>query len=169
MRVSGYEELISRLDEFIRKFYKNQMVRGAIYCVALILGSYLLVTLLEYFGRFSIAMRTFLFYAFLLSTGFVLVRYFFIPLFKMFRLGKIISHEEAADIVGKHFGNVQDKLLNVLQLQQNKASVHSDALLNASINQRISELKPVPFTSAIDLSENKKHLKSPKCIQILTK
>jgi hypothetical protein len=74
-------------------------------------------------------------------------------------MGKIISHEEAADIVGKHFGNVQDKLLNVLQLQQNKASVHSDALLNASINQRISELKPVPFTSAIDLSENKKHLK----------
>ncbi len=159
MRVSGYEELISRLDEFIRKFYKNQMVRGVIYCVALILGSYLLVTLLEYFGRFSIAMRTFLFYAFLLSTGFVLGRYFFIPLFKMFRLGKIISHETAAEIIGKHFPDVQDKLLNTLQLKELADKDEQNSLLQAGIEQKIKSLKPVSFSSAIDINQNRRYLK----------
>lgn len=159
MRVSGYDELISRLDEFIRKYYKNQMIKGAIYCVALIIGSYLLVTLLEFAGRFSIAMRTFLFYAFVLSTAFVLVKYLFIPLFKMMRMGKTISHNQAAAIIGTHFSEVQDKLLNTLQLKEQADKDADNSLLQAGIEQRIKALKPVPFSSAIDIRENRKYLK----------
>ncbi len=151
--------ILNKLDEFIRKFYKNQLIKGLIYSFGLLLVFYLSASSIEYFGEFNTTVRTVLFYSFILFSAYVLSKIIVIPLLKLNKMGKIISHEEAADIVGKHFGNVQDKLLNVLQLQQNKASVHSDALLNASINQRISELKPVPFTSAIDLSENKKHLK----------
>lgn len=151
--------IINKLDEFIRKFYKNQLIKGLIYSFGLLLVFYLSASSIEYFGEFNTTVRTILFYSFILFSAYVLTKFIAIPLLKLNKMGKIISHEEAAEIVGKHFGNVQDKLLNVLQLQQNKASVHSDALLNASINQRISELKPVPFTSAIDLSENKKHLK----------
>ena len=114
---SAYQNLLSKLDEFIRKYYKNRMIRGAIYSVALILGTYLLVTLLEFFGRFNITMRGILFYGFLASAGFMLGRYFMIPLFKMLRFGKTISHEQAAQIIGQHFPYVQDKLLNTLQLK----------------------------------------------------
>ncbi|MFN0031322.1 MAG: DUF4175 family protein [Flavobacteriales bacterium] len=156
---SAYQSLITRLDAFIRKYYKNQMIRGAIYCVALIVGSYLLVTLLEYFGRFNIAMRTFLFWSFVITALFVLVRFFAIPLFKMMKLGKNISHEQAAQIIGKHFPNVQDKLLNTLQLKERESEHEDNSLLEASINQRIAELRPVPFSSAIDLRENRKYLK----------
>lgn len=157
--MSDQNLILHKLDEFIRKFYKNQLIKGLIYSFGLLLVFYLSASSIEYFGEFNTTVRTVLFYSFILFSGYVLSKFIVIPLLKLNKMGKIISHEEAADIVGKHFGNVQDKLLNVLQLQQNKASVHSDALLNASINQRISELKPVPFTSAIDLSENKKHLK----------
>ena len=38
--------------------------------------------------------------------------------FQYFRLGQLISHEQAANIIGSHFNNVGDKLLNILQLKQ---------------------------------------------------
>ena len=77
-------------------------------------------------------------------------------------MGEVLTNEQASEIIGKHFSNVQDKLLNVLQLQQlssiDGVSGNQD-LVYASINQKIGELKPIPFTSAIDLSQNKKYLK----------
>ena len=159
MRVNGYDELIVRLDQFTRKYYKNRMLRGAIYCVALIMGAYLLVTLLEYFGRFSIIMRTVLFYAFVLSALAIITRNIIIPLFKIFRLGKVISHNQAAAIIGTHFPQVQDKLLNTLQLKELVDKDQDNSLLYAGIEQKIKQLRPVPFSSAIDFRENKKYLK----------
>jgi len=159
MSLSGYDSLIKKLDEFIRKYYKNQMIRGAIYSVAMIVGAYLLVVLLDYFGKFNIPMRTFLFWSFIAGSGYVLVKYFAIPVAHMFRLGKIISHEQAAQIVGIHFPNVQDKLLNTLQLKEQPAGAGDGSLLEASINQKMSALRPVSFSSAIDLRENRRYLK----------
>ena len=135
------------------------MIRGAIYATALILGSYLLVALLEYFGRFNIAMRTFLFWSFIAGCGYVLVKYFVVPVAHMFRFGKIISHAQAAEIIGKHFPDVEDKLLNTLQLREQAAQQGDNSLLEAGINQKISALRPVSFSSAIDLGQNRKYLR----------
>jgi hypothetical protein len=153
-----YNQLILKLDVFIRKYYKNLMIRGALYCLAIIFFTYLVVALAEYFGRFSIAMRTFLFWSFVGGVLIVLTKFFFLPLSKLFRLGNIISHEQAAQIIGKHFPHVQDKLLNTLQLKAMSAE-GDNSLLEASIAQKISELRPVPFSSAIDFRENRKYLK----------
>ncbi|HRD37156.1 MAG TPA: DUF4175 domain-containing protein, partial [Bacteroidia bacterium] len=125
--------LIQKLDEFIRKYYKNQLIKGALYSTALLVSAYLLVVLLEYLGEFSTTVRSILFYTFLFSSVFVLVKFIFIPLSKLKRYGKIISYEEAAAIIGTHFTNVQDKLLNVLQLQSERKFSGSDELLMASI------------------------------------
>ncbi|MEY3397709.1 MAG: hypothetical protein RL220_303, partial [Bacteroidota bacterium] len=157
--VRAYETLIGKLDQFIRKYYKNQMIRGAIYSAGLIVGTYLLIALLEYVGRFNIAMRTFLFYSFIITAAYVLGRFFVLPLLRMWRLGKVLSYEQAAAIIGRHFPNVQDKLINTLQLRHVEASGATDSLMEAAINQKIAALKPVPFTSAIDLRQNRRYLK----------
>ena len=163
MTSTNYQSLIEKLDGFIRKYYKNQLLRGLIYSIGLVLLFFVSLTVLEYYAHFNITIRSILFYSFVVSSGFILVQYIAIPVSKLYKLGKIISHEEAAKIIGKHFSNVQDKLLNVLQLQQQESSTShltpQYALLEASINQKVKELKPVPFTSAIDFSENKKYLK----------
>jgi len=151
--------LINKLDEFIRKYYKNQLIKGLIYSSGILLSAFLSVVLIEYFGEFDTTLRTILFFAFLAATLTVLWIYIAVPLLKLNKIGKIISYDQAASIIGNHFSNVQDKLLNVLQLQNNKGLTGSGDLLVASINQKIDELKPVPFVSAIDLSENKKYLK----------
>ncbi len=156
---SGYEVLISKLNEFIRKYYKNQIIKGILYSVAILLAFYLLLIGLEYFGNFNSAIRTVIFWSYVLTAGFILIRYVFIPLFKLFRLGKTISHKQASTIIGNHFPTVKDKLLNTLQLKELANNDTDNSLINASINQKIDELKPVPFTSAVDFKENTKYLK----------
>ena len=76
----------------------------------------------------------------------------------MGRLGKVISHEQAADIIGRHFPEVSDRLLNILQLKRQTDGNASRELAAASINQKITQISVVPFTGAIDFSKNKKYL-----------
>jgi hypothetical protein len=151
--------LILKLDEFIRKYYKNQLVKGLLYTSGLLVAAFLFLVVTEYFAEFGITTRTILFYLFLATSGFVLFKYIAIPVLKLNKLGNVISYDEAANIVGTHFSNINDKLLNTLQLQRNSGSILSPDLLTASINQKMEELKPIPFTSAIDIGENKKYLK----------
>lgn len=157
---SHYDLLLGKLDEFIRKYYKNLLIRGLLYASGLVLTGFLVVALLEYFARFDTAVRTVLFWGFLAAAGVVLAKLVFVPLFRLNRIGKIISHEQAAAIIGTHFTNVQDKLLNVLQLHQAASAPGvSRDLIEASINQKINELRPVPFTAAIDLRQNRRYAK----------
>jgi hypothetical protein len=160
--------LIQKLDEFIRRFYKNQLIKGSIYSSGILLAAFLSVVFLEYFGEFNTAIRGVLFFGFLLATTLVLIKYIFIPLLKLNKIGKIITYDQAAAIIGNHFSNVQDKLLNVLQLQNNRALTGSNELLLAGINQKINELRPVPFTTAVDLNENKKYLRYVLPLLLLT-
>ncbi len=151
--------LILKLDEFIRKYYKNQLIRGLLYTLGLLVAAFLFLVVAEYFAEFGTTTRTVLFYLFLAVSAFVLTRYIVVPVLKLNKLGSVISYEDAANIVGKHFSNINDKLLNTLQLQSNSGSILSADLLTASINQKMDELKPIPFTSAINLNENKRYLK----------
>lgn len=156
---NNYRELLNKLDAFIRKYYTNQLIRGGIYAFALLLGFYLAVTLLESYAWFSPSVRSVLFYVYITSTAIVLWKLVLTPLFKLYKLGKTISHNEAALIIGNHFSPIKDKLLNTLQLHE-QASAESDHLdlIYASINQKSAELRPIPFTSAIDLRNNRKYL-----------
>jgi hypothetical protein len=157
---SDYELLIAKLDGFIRKYYKDRLIRGALYSVGLLVLFFLLASLGEYFGRFGTGVRTALFWALAVLAAVVLARFIVLPLVKLFRLGPVISHEEAARIVGSHFPQVKDKLLNTLQLRgQNADDPQRRALIEASIAQRSRELSPVPFTAAIDLGRNRKYLR----------
>ncbi len=160
--MDSYQLLINKLDEFIRKYYKNQVLRGLIYSLAFFLVAFLLFNTVEYYGHFSTTVRTVLFYSFILINGFIVIYWFGLPLIRLFRLGAVISHDQAAKVIGQHFPDVQDKLLNTLQLKRmadQQPSLAQQEIIQASINQRIGELKPVPFTRAIDLGENKKYLK----------
>ncbi len=150
--------LISKLDEFIRKYYKNQLIKGVLYSTAVLLSAYLTVLAFTWFGEPGSLVRGILFFGFLALALLILAKYIAIPLLKLNKIGSVISHAQAAEIIGTHFSQVQDKLLNVLQLQNNEAMAGSGDLLEAGISQKMAELKPIPFTAAIDFSENRKYL-----------
>jgi hypothetical protein len=156
----SYESLIEKLDAFIRRYYLNEMIRGGLYFIGIGISAVLIVSILEYFGRFSGTIRGVLFFSLVAIFLVLIIRNLFIPGLKLFRLGSIISHEQASSIIGKHFPEVKDKLLNTLQLHRQAGSPGVDnSLLIAGIEQKTSELKPVSFQSAINFSDNKKYLK----------
>ncbi|HUH32993.1 MAG TPA: hypothetical protein VLZ28_03515, partial [Daejeonella sp.] len=156
----SYALLIQKIDEFIRKYYLNKIIRGGIFLAASFFAAYLLVTVAEYYGNFDSTVRLALFYSFLLLNTLVFTFYIAIPLFSYFNLGKHISHEQASNIIGDHFKPVKDKLLNTLQLKKLADETPEHRLLiEASINQKISELRPLPFTKAVHLDENKRYIK----------
>ncbi|HEY0894913.1 MAG TPA: DUF4175 family protein, partial [Sphingobacteriaceae bacterium] len=156
----NYQYLLQKIDEFIRKYYLNQVVRGAIYLAASLFSAYILITVAEYYGNFDPVVRTILFYTFILLNGYIFIRLVVLPLLSYYRLGKTISHEQASLIIGQHFLPVKDKLLNTLQLKrQADANPEQRALIDASINQKILDFKPIPFTSAVKIRENKRYIK----------
>lgn len=163
-------QIIENLDRFIRKYYKNRLIKGALYAVALLMILFLAMIMLEHFGYFSTTVRTFFFWFYVAAMVAILWRYVLIPLSKMYRMGKCISYEEAARIVGNHFPDIEDKLLNLLQLQhqyngqsatQSEASPLSQGneLLQAAIEQKTRQMSPIPFVNAIDLRVNVKYVK----------
>lgn len=157
---NSYDILISKLDEFIRKFYKNRLIKGLIYTISLVAVFFIVINVLEYFGRFDMIVRMVLFFSFIAFTAVITTRFFIIPLLKLYKIGKIISYEQAASIIGTHFETVQDKLLNTLQLKNISASDNDNSeLIEASINQKIQELKPIPFVNAVDIKANRKYIK----------
>lgn len=157
--MSAFDRLIDQVDTFIRKFYKNQMIKGIFLFVGVLLVTYLTVVTLEYFGRFSSYVRAGLLFGFIGVNVYILAKYIAIPLMKLQSYGKRIDRYQASTIIGAFFPDVSDRLLNTLQLNDQMDTNSADfELLNASVQQRSSNLSMVPFATAIDLSENKRHL-----------
>ncbi|MFK7982823.1 MAG: DUF4175 domain-containing protein [Saprospiraceae bacterium] len=162
--------MISKLDQFIRKFYVNQLIRGGLYSVGLILFLFIAINTLEHFFYFDTGVRKGLFYSFVGISAAALIGWVILPLLKYFNLGQVISHEQAAEVIGDHFGDVKDKLLNVLQLKNQAAQSPNAELILASINQKTEKIKLVPFKAAIDLGKNRKYLRYalPPLLLLLT-
>ena len=155
----NYSLLIQKLDQFIRKFYINKLIRGSLYFVGFSLLLFLIFSIAEHNFYFSRSVRKGMFFSFLAASGISLFFWVLQPLTKFFKLGKTISHDQAASIIGTHFTNVQDKLINVLQLKRQADTESNTELILASVNQKSEKIKLVPFKNAIDLSNNRKYLK----------
>ncbi|MBO6879897.1 DUF4175 family protein [Winogradskyella sp.] len=154
--MSNFETIKNKLQEFIRKYYTNELLKGAILFFAIGL-LYLIVTLfVEYVLWLNPTARTVLFWTFIAVELGLFIKFIAIPLAHLFNLRKGINYETASKLIGSHFPEVNDKLLNVLQL--NQSPTQSDLLI-ASIEQKSQELQPIPFKSAINFKSNTKYLK----------
>jgi len=156
----NYELLIGKINSFIRKYYFNKLLRGLIFLGAGLFSAYIVVTLSEYVWNFSTLPRTLLFYGFIILNIGLLFWLVIPPLMAWLSLGKTLTHDQAAEIIGEHFTDIHDKLLNTLQLKK-LAEVNEQhrALIEASIDQKIETLKPVSFPSVINIKENAKYIK----------
>lgn len=157
---NNYNLLLLKINEFTRKFYLNKLLRGSIYAAALILTLYLFLFVWIFYSYPSISTKTLLFYSYVAISLIAVLFWIVKPALSYFQLSKTLSLEEAANLIGNHFFNVKDRLLNTLQLKElADNSPQNSALILAGIDQKINELKPIPFSTAINLGDNKKHIK----------
>ncbi len=152
--------LLAKLDQFIRKYYKNRLIRGVLWSLTILSALYLVFIALENGFHFTPTGRTVLFFGFFGLAVFLFIRLIFTPVFQLMKIGPVISYDEAARIIGTHFSDIEDKLLNTLQLiRQEKTEPSETELLAASIDQKINALKVFRFNLAIDMRKNLKYLR----------
>lgn len=157
--MTAYEQLLSNIDSFIRRYYKNRMLKGLLLFGTLLVVLFLSTVTLEYFGRFSTLVRMSMFYVFIFSNLILLIYYVIIPLSKLLSFGKLISREQASKIIGDFFPEISDKLYNTLQLgQQLEHSNINFSILSASIAKRSNNLSAFDFSLVINLKRNYKYL-----------
>lgn len=151
--------LISKIERFIRKFYLNRLIQGALIGLVLMIALFLIINGIEYFSWLPQKGRLVLLLLFVLGISFVAIFYFIIPIINLIRFRKKMSDEQAAVIIGKFFPEISDKLLNTIQLSNELAQNSDNQLLIATIEQRTEHLKPINFSDAVNLKENYKYLK----------
>jgi hypothetical protein len=151
--------LISKIERFIRKFYLNRLIQGALIGLVLIIALFLIINGIEYFSWLPQKGRLVLLLLFILGTLFVAIFHFAIPVANLIRFRKKMSDEQASVIIGKFFPEISDKLLNTIQLSNEYSQNADNELLAATIEQRTEHLKPINFSDAVNLKENYKYLK----------
>lgn len=154
--MNTFENILAKLEQFIRKYYTNELIKGAILFFAIGLFYLIATLLIEHYLWLSQTGRTILFWVFVLVETSLFARFIAFPLAKLFKLKKGIDFTQASRIIGNHFPQVNDKLLNLLQLKQNK---QQSELLLASIEQKSQEMQPIPFVNAVNFKQNLKYLK----------
>ncbi len=154
--MENFSKIEKKLQLFSKKYYTNELIKGVILFISLGV-LYLFFTLfIEYVLWLKPSARTFLFWLFVVVELFLFFRFICFPIFKIIGLQRGISFEESSKIIGNHFPEVKDKLLNILQLKQNDNK--SDLLL-ASIEQKSNEIQPISFNKAVNFNSNIKYLK----------
>ena len=152
--MSTYDTILEKLERFINRFYVKQLVKGAFLFLTLGTIFWIVITYFEYVLWMNESWRLTMFILFVVVELFLLYRYILIPLLFLFKVRKGIDHKFASRMIGKHFPNVDDRLLNLLELSENPRK--SD-LLMASIEQRATDLKNVSFVDAVNVRESLKY------------
>ncbi|WP_299259166.1 DUF4175 family protein [uncultured Aquimarina sp.] len=154
--MDSFEFIKNKLEEFIKKYYVNELIKGVILFFATGVLYFLITLLVEYFLWLNSTWRTVLFWLFVVVELSLFIKFIVVPIAKLFRLTSGINYVNASRIIGNHFPDVNDSLLNLLQLSEDD---RTSSLLLASIEQRSLQLKPIPFKLAIDFKKNTKYLK----------
>ena len=164
----NYNELVSKLNSFIREYYKNKILKGFIYSFICLITVLIVVSLIEYFSYSNSIIRGIIFWSYVLLTSIIVTFWIILPIIKMFKIAKGIGYTDAAKIIGEHFDEVSDKLTNILELK--KLNSGDTKIIEASINHKIQQIKLTPFNKAVDWSKtiaNSKYLLIPVIIILL--
>lgn len=154
--MNHFREIEQKLFDFIKKYHTNEIIRGSILFVSFGLLYFFFTLFIEYFLWLKTGLRTLLFWVFVLVEFFLLLWFLILPSLKLLGFKGGLSEAQAAKIIGAHFLEVDDKLLNIIQLKNEKKPTD---LILASIEQKSSEIQLVPFKRAINFKENRKYLK----------
>jgi hypothetical protein len=152
--------LFLEIDAFIKRYYKNKLIKGSLLFSSFLLFSILFFSISEFFLHFKTLFRTVFYYSFLSLNFLIFLFYLLIPLLNYFSIVGQMSRYQAAKLIGELHPEIKDKLLNTLQLQdQLKLDDKNIALLAASIKQRSLDLSLLSFKKVIKIKENVKYVK----------
>jgi hypothetical protein len=95
------QQFIKKLEAFIRKFYTNELI-GNYFLYRFRIVVFSIYAFVEYFLWLKPMEEPF-YFGLSLSRSLFVVSFYFVPIFKLFKLQKGIDYNQASAIIGNHF------------------------------------------------------------------
>lgn len=146
----NFNILVNKLNSFKLKYYSYQLIKGLILLVLLLLLTYTTFSLLEYFVYLSSDVRKVVFFGLIVFSTLLTLQFVGIPFLRLLRILKPIDLKSSTVLIQNHFGEIKDKLLNIIELAGFSDESSSSDIVLASIDQKIEELKIFDFNDAIE-------------------
>ena len=155
-----YNAIEKKLEQFAKKnLFITLLTQLQIAASGIILFLFSLITA-ELLFRFSPAVRTPLFFSFVLIAIILFVIQVVLPAAKEYFSFKENEHSRAAESVGRSFPSIKDELLNALQLFRERESfLYSQELAFAAFASTYKKVEPINFTSALTFEKPKRRMK----------
>lgn len=145
----NFNILVHKLNAFRFKYYSFKLFKGIILTFFFLIALFTVFSVVEYFVYLSSEIRKLLFFGFVIFGGLLSLQFIVIPLLKLFHILKPIDIKTSSVIIQKHFSDIKDKLLNIIELAEIKDSTYSNEIVLASIDQKINELSLFDFSQAV--------------------
>ena len=154
----SFRSVIERLELFSRAYYKNLIFRGILSCLTILIVFFLAICLIEYFSFLNSYFRKIIFWTYLGIVLILVLKLIISPIISLFHTIKNPKeNHRVAKLIGKHFPEIEDKLINILELKE--IDSFSKDLINASIDKKYADIKSFSFQKAIDWTKTIKYLK----------
>jgi hypothetical protein len=148
-----YGEIIKRLDEVRKRENYFRLLRGIMVSLSISMAVVAVASVVEEIFNLPPAGRTVIFIIGSVAVASACGWYFIRPLLIFLGLLPSPSNESIALRVGKHFPHIRDRLLDALQLYENKNLLtghYSPTLIDASFADLFVQIEPLSFTKIID-------------------
>lgn len=145
----NFNILVHKLNAFRIKYYSFKLLKGIILTFFFLLALFTVFSVVEYFVYLSSEIRFFLFFGFVFFGGLLILQFVAVPLLKLLHILKPIDIKTSSVIIQKHFTDIKDKLLNIIELAEINDPYYSNEIVLASIDQKIRELSVFDFKQAI--------------------
>ena len=151
----NYKQFVDKLNSYISKFYFYQLIRGLFLFILLFIVYYSFISTLEYFNFFNPSVKLSIVVITLFFTAFILVYFLLVPAIRLFGIGTRLNYYDVSSRLSKSYPEIKDKLINIIELENESTSVYSNELKKASIDQKISELSIFKFSDSIKFKDLK--------------
>jgi len=151
----NYKQFVDKLNLYISKFYLYQLIRGLLLFILVFVAYYSFVTALEYFNYFNPTVKLLIVVVTLFFTAFIFIFFLLIPAIKLLGAGKRLTYYDVSSQLSKTYPEIKDKLINIVELENETTSIYSNELKKASIDQKINELNIFKFSESIKFKDLK--------------
>ncbi len=151
----NYKQFVNKLNSYIRKYYLYQLIRGLILFILLAVVYYSFISVLEYFNYFDPTIKLSIAVVTVFFTLFIFIYFLTIPVIKLLGIGKQLTYYDVSNQLSLVYTEIKDKLINIIELENESNSIYSNELKNASIDQKIDELKLFKFSESIKFKDLK--------------
>lgn len=149
-----FKDLQFKIEKYIKKFYLGLLIKGVILFLCIGVFYALFWGFIEYLFWLPKYARFLIFSSILFVEGYLFLQFVISPILKYTRIKKGMGYEQAAELIGAYFPEVEDKLLNAVQLQR-----QGDAeLILENIKQKTAEFNSISFERAIKIRNSFKYL-----------